>query len=130
MGAAEAIAAHAVHELALFAAAGIALGGLDDLLVDLIWIARTIWRRLFVYSRHARASADGLSGHGRVAVFVPAWHEADVIGAMLATARARWGDAAYRIYVGCYPNDPDTRAAVPDAPTRIASGLAATSLST
>jgi adsorption protein B len=116
MGVAETIVAHAVHELALFAAIGIALGGLDDLLVDFIWIARTVWRGLFVYSRHARADASVLTGNGRVAIFVPAWREAGVIGAMLRTAEARWGEADYRIYVGCYPNDPSTRATVPASP--------------
>ncbi|MBS0315105.1 MAG: glycosyl transferase family protein [Proteobacteria bacterium] len=116
MGLAETIAAGAVHELALFAAVGIALGGIDDLLVDLIWVARTLWRRFFIYSRHARANAADLTGMGRVAIFVPAWQEAGVIGAMLKTAQARWADSGYRIYVGCYPNDSETRAAIPDAP--------------
>lgn len=119
MGVAETIAAQAVHELALFAAIGIAIGGIDDLVVDLIWFARTAWRRLFVYSRHARADAAALASDpvNAIAVFVPAWHEASVIGAMLATARSRWGDDGYRIYVGCYPNDAETLAAIPAAPT-------------
>lgn len=118
MGVAETIAAIAVHELALFAGVGIVIGGIDDLLVDLIWIVRTLWRRLFVYSRHARTDAMTLArkAQGRVAVFVPAWREAGVIGAMLATAQARWGDGDYRLYVGCYSDDPDTLAAVPASP--------------
>jgi adsorption protein B len=104
--------AQATHELALFAAVGIALGGIDDLAVDLIWLARTLWRRVAVYTRHKRADAGRLSGSGTVAVFVPAWQEAAVIGPMLETALARWADAHCRIYVGCYPNDPETWAAV------------------
>lgn len=115
MGAAEGAVwaiAQATHELALFAAVGIALGGIDDLAIDLIWLARTLWRRLAVYTRHKRADAERLSGRGTVAVFVPAWREAAVIGPMLETALARWADADCRIYVGCYPNDPETWAAV------------------
>jgi adsorption protein B len=115
MGAAEAAIwaiAQATHELALFAAVGIALGGLDDLAIDLIWLARTIWRRAAVYTRHARSDAGQMQGDGRVAVFVPAWREAAVIGPMLGTALERWRDADCRIYVGCYANDPETRAAV------------------
>jgi adsorption protein B len=115
MGAAEGAIwaiAQATHELALFAAVGIALGGLDDLAVDLIWLARTLWRRAVVYTRYKRADADRLSGQGTVAVFVPAWREAAVIGPMLETALARWADADCRIYVGCYPNDPETWAVV------------------
>ncbi|HEU4967646.1 glycosyl transferase family protein [Sphingomonas sp.] len=104
--------AQATHELALFAAVGIALGGLDDLAVDLIWLARTLWRRAVIYTRHARSDAGQVRGSGTVAVFVPAWREAAVIGPMLETALARWRDADCRIYVGCYPNDPETLAAV------------------
>lgn len=103
-------AALATHELALFAAVGMAIGGLDDLAIDLIWLARTLWRRLAVYTRHPRADARllGAGASGTVAVFVPAWREAAVIGPMLQLALERWRDADVRIYVGCYPNDPAT----------------------
>jgi adsorption protein B len=106
--------ARATHELALFAAVGIALGGIDDLAIDLIWLARTVWRRIAIYTRYGRADAGqlGRQANGCVAVFVPAWREAAVIGPMLETALERWRGADCRIYVGCYPNDPDTWAAV------------------
>lgn len=102
--------AQATHELALFAAALFAIGGLDDLAVDLIWIARTCWRRLTIYRRHPRADAATLARHrpGRVAVFVPAWHESGVIGPMAAAALSRWAGEDVRLYVGCYRNDPAT----------------------
>lgn len=105
----------ALRELALFAAAGFLVGGLDELAIDLIWAARAGWRRLVVYSRFARADLASLAAPvapGRIAVFIPAWDEAAVIGAMLATALARFGAGDYRLYVGCYPNDPGTREAV------------------
>jgi len=44
----------------------------------------------------------------RLAVFVPAWDEARVIGPMLGAALARLEHPDYRIYVGLYPNDPAT----------------------
>ncbi|NJC35103.1 adsorption protein B [Sphingomonas jejuensis] len=103
------------RELALFAAAGILVGGIGDLCVDLLWIARAGWKRLFIYSRHRRATAAGFPAAdrpGRIAVFVPAWHESEVIGAMLRTACDHWAGADIRLYVGLYPNDPDTIAAV------------------
>lgn len=116
MGAAEAVwaAQQAVHELALFAAIGLLLGGLDDLLVDLIWAARSLWRRLTIYRWHERTDAGSLSAqaNGPVAVFVPAWRESDVIAAMAATALSRWAREDVRLYVGCYPNDLDTIRAV------------------
>lgn len=103
-----------VRELAVFSAVGILIGGLDDLLVDAIWAGRTLWRSATVYRRHRRADAASLTpgDAGPLAVFVPAWREAGVIGPMLRTALGRWGDAGYCIYVGCYPNDPDTLAEV------------------
>lgn len=102
-------------ELALFAAAGFLLFGLDDLLVDLIWIGRTAWRRLTIYSRHPRATAETLpppTAPGRIAIFLPAWDESDVIGRMLAAMLGRLRHPDFRVFVGCYPNDPATRGIV------------------
>lgn len=101
----------ATHEITLFAAVGLLVGGIDDLLIDVIWIARSAWRRATVYRRHAAADAGTLrpaTAPGRIAVFVGAWDEAPVIGAMLRTTLERFGDADYRIFVGLYPNDPAT----------------------
>ncbi|WP_327785536.1 glycosyltransferase [Sphingomonas changnyeongensis] len=104
----------ATHELALFAAIGILVGGIDDLAIDLIWLARAGWRRFAVYTRFPPADAATLTASrpGRIAVFVPAWQESPVIAPMLATAVRRWDGADFRIYVGCYANDPATTAAV------------------
>lgn len=98
-------------ELLLFAATGFAIGGFDDLLVDIIWLARRGWRRLFVYSRFPRASADTLPpprNPGAIAVFVPAWREHEVIGDMLRNALNCWEGHNFTLYVGCYPNDAET----------------------
>jgi len=97
------------REVMLFAAAGILLGGLDDLLVDLIFVAR----RLAGRGRALLLSDLPLADRPlRLAVFVPAWDEVAVIGRMLRAALARYDHPDYRIYVGCYPNDPATVAAV------------------
>ncbi|MBA3896158.1 MAG: glycosyltransferase [Sphingomonadaceae bacterium] len=103
------------RELTLSAAAGFLICGIDDLAVDLIWIVRSLWRRATVYRRHARSDAATLrpaSAPGRIAVFIPAWDEARVIAAMLRNTIARFGAADCRIYVGAYPNDPATIAAL------------------
>lgn len=102
-------------ELLLFSAVGFAIGGIDDLLVDAVWIGRRVWRRLTVYSIHPRATAAALPPSrtpGPIAVLVPAWQEADVIGPMLQGCLDRWGGADFRLFVGCYANDPPTIAAV------------------
>jgi adsorption protein B len=109
------VASAAARELTLFAAIGMLLGGLDDLAVDLLWLGRA-WHRQRI--RHRRplhptmAELAPAQSAGRLAIFVPAWCESEVIGAMLRATlgRLRYGD--YRIYVGTYANDPATVAAV------------------
>ena len=103
------------RELGLFAAIGLVIGGLDDLFVDLLWVGRTLWRRIAVYSRYPRATVVSLTppvAPGRIAIFVPAWAESAVIEQMLRTAVANIRHPDYLIYVGTYPNDPETAAAV------------------
>lgn len=102
-------------ELALFAAVGGLLFGLDDLLVDLIYFVRTAWRALTVYTRYPRAFADAFrppAHPGTLAVLIPAWDESTVIEAMLKATLARFDHSDYRLYVGQYRNDPATAAAV------------------
>ena len=85
------------YEILLFAVIGFALGGLDDLAIDLLFLIRRVWRAV----RHPRrlrmtmATLPPSSTPGRIAIFIPAWQEADVIGAMLRHAVHCWGDADY-----------------------------------
>lgn len=98
-----------MREMLLFAAVGFTVGGVDDVLVDLIYL----FRRLC--GRGARVSLAFLPvpvTPGRFAIFVPAWDEGSLIGAMLSTALRRIDHPDYRVYVGTYPNDSGTIAAV------------------
>lgn len=108
------------REATLFAAIWFLIGGIDDLLVDLIYAARAI--RLSIFSQRRRSLPSSASTDpvppGRIAVFVAAWDESQVIGRMLETALDRFDHADYRIYVGTYPNDPATIAAVADVAER------------
>jgi adsorption protein B len=99
-----------MREAALFAAVGFLFLGLSDLAVDLIWLGLAARRR--AGRRAAAGEIPAARAPGRLAVFVPAWDEAAVIGPMLNAAFAAWGDGDYRIYLGLYPNDPATLAAV------------------
>lgn len=102
-------------ELLLFASFCFIVGAIDDVIFDLIWMSHSIKRKLFVYTRHDRVVVDQLprSDDGKsLAIFVPAWREAAVIGAMLRRCIDQWSNRNYRIYVGCYPNDGETIAAV------------------
>ena len=108
-------------ELALFAATGFLLFALDDLAVDLIFFARSTWRTLVVYRRYPRAFADQLipfHGNDTMAVLIPAWDEAAVIGPMLRHTLGAFDHPDYRLYVGHYRNDPATAAAIADIADR------------
>ncbi|MBX3593485.1 MAG: glycosyl transferase family protein [Sphingomonas sp.] len=95
------------REATIFAAIGFLAGGLDDLIVDLVYF----WTRL--RARFARGSLPAPTPvTGRLAVFIPAWDEATVIGSMLRATLARYADRDYRLYVGAYPNDPATIGAI------------------
>ena len=98
-----------LHELLLFSAIWFLIGALDDLLIDLIWVVRRAYRRLRYYRREKPMRACDLpppASSGKIAVFVAAWQESEVIGAMLQQCRDAWrNEAGHIIYVGCYPND-------------------------
>ncbi|GAA0659272.1 adsorption protein B [Sphingomonas insulae] len=103
-----AILGAAARETMLFAAAGLLIGGIDDLIVDLCFIVHRL------SGRAARLSVDTLpqtATPASFAVFVAAWDEEAVIGEMLATAVRRFDYPDYLLYVGVYPNDPGTIAA-------------------
>lgn len=107
--------ADVASELALFAAAGFLLFALDDLVVDLIYFGRRLWRSIAVYSRYPRAFARSITPLWTpqpMAVFVPAWDESAIIGPMLRSALRRFEHPDYRIFVGHYRNDPATAAAI------------------
>lgn len=91
-------------ESTLFAAVVLLVLGLDDLLLDLI----------AAVTRGADPPVSTVAGPRwrRFAVLIPAWREDRVIGAMLRATLARYDHSDYRLYVGCYPNDPATAAAV------------------
>jgi adsorption protein B len=102
-------------ELALFAGVGFLLFAVNDLLVDLIFFARRMWRAVRVYSRHQRAYASYFvfnKDPGLLAIFVPAWDEATVIAPMLKSMLQRLDYDHYRVFVGHYRNDPATAAAI------------------
>ena len=102
-------------ELALFAGVGFLIFAMNDVLVDLIYFVRRLWRGMTVYSRHPRAYASYYvfnKNPGFLAILVPAWDEASVIAPMLKATLKRLDYDNYRIFVGYYRNDPATAAAI------------------
>lgn len=99
-------------ELLLFAAIWFALGAIDEIALDLVWL----WLRVSgrVKDQILDISPDN-ELKGVAAVFIPTWREAAVIGATVRHCLAVWPQRDLRIYVGCYRNDPDTLSALVDA---------------
>jgi len=102
-------------ELALFAGVGFLLFAINDLLVDVIYFARQVWRAIVVYTRFPRAFASDLpqdAEPGLMAILIPAWDESAVIASMLRATLDRLDYPAFRIFVAHYRNDPATAAAI------------------
>ena len=102
------------HELLLFAGVFFLVGALDDLAVDAAWL----WLRARGRAKTAirqRAALLHRNLAGPVAVLIPAWHEAAVIGETIRHLLATWPQASLRLYVGCYRNDPATIGAAIEA---------------
>ncbi len=123
------------QELLLFCVIIFIIGGLDDIIIDILWIYRWCKRKITIYrdikpmqshqlSRplthildHSILENEKLYTEGIHAIFVPTWQESLVIGDMLDGCYKAWSEAGFehRIYVGCYPNDDKTIAAVINA---------------
>ena len=104
----------ATRELLAVAAFGIAVSSIDDLLIDLIFLARRLWRTGYIYRHHKRAMVEDLVvvDPAPMAIIVPAWDEAVVIGKMLQHLIAKFDYPNYRVFVGVYPNDLATQSVV------------------
>jgi adsorption protein B len=92
-------------------AGAIALNQLDELFIDAQYLLRGLYRR------HRRAvSWETLARVEQkdIAILVPAWQEADVIGHMLehSVSRIDYDRRRYSIFCGTYQNDPATQAEV------------------
>ncbi|WP_130618795.1 glycosyl transferase family protein [Dyella amyloliquefaciens] len=87
------------------------ISGLDDLFIDIVYWLRRLWKSLFIYRKQRRACYYDLyrPAERALAIMVPAWHETGVIGNMAELAATTLDYENYHIFVGTYPNDPDTQ---------------------
>jgi adsorption protein B len=98
------------REMLVFALFWFLIGMADELAIDLVWFY--LRRKPQNRTPHLEPNAGaGEPAVGRLAVFVAAWREADVIGTTIADMLGTWRDSNYVLYVGCYGNDPATVAA-------------------
>jgi adsorption protein B len=98
------------HILALFVGSVFVISGFTDLFVDIFnfglkirrWILGRNWPKLTLKRMEAREQQ-------RIAIFIACWHEAEVIAKTLKNAAETIRYKNYDIFVGTYPNDPDTQ---------------------
>src|SRR5579864_5939683 len=90
------------------------LSGIDDLFVDSFYWLRRLYRRLFLQGRLRRVTETDLAGIPEkwAAIWIPAWHEHEVIDRMLLNTLESLDYRNYDIFVGSYPNDEATQLAV------------------
>jgi bacteriophage N4 adsorption protein B len=89
------------------------VSGIGDLILDVYYWVRLLFRKL-LSKRWYKLDLDRLYAREqqKIALFVPAWQEADVIYKMCVNAVQNIQYHNYDIFVGTYPNDLDTQAEV------------------
>jgi adsorption protein B len=93
--------------------------GVDDIIFDLLYWGRRI-RRAFIRYRFPTLTIEKLRGkpEQRIAIMIPCWQEFEVVERMLEFAATTLEYQRYDIFVGVYPNDERTLAAVQSAAAR------------
>lgn len=89
----------------------ISISSIDDLFIDIVYWVRRFIRMFTVYRRHPKMQYAALfsAPEKPLAIMVPAWHETGVIGKMAELAAITIDYENYHIFVGTYPNDPETQ---------------------
>ncbi|UVE16721.1 glycosyl transferase family protein [Pseudomonas sp. LS44] len=107
-------ALYALKVLATVLAVLMLVFGLDDLFIDIFYWLRLLIRRYRIYGKFERADEQRLFERAEqpLAIMVPAWQEVGVVGEMARLAASTLDYENYQIFVGTYPNDPQTQADV------------------
>jgi len=106
--------------LAIAIAIVIAISSIDDTLIDIIYWVRRCWRALITYKKYDRLDYSALykPAEKPLAIMIPAWRETGVIGPMAKLAASTLDYENYHIFVGTYPNDPETQSDVDEVTAR------------
>lgn len=106
-----AIYIYGLKYIAVVLAVIILVSGLDDLFIDIAYWSRRAWRALTVYRKHPYLDYRQLYKleEKPLAIMVPAWQEHGVIDKMAELAATTLDYENYHIFVGTYPNDPETQ---------------------
>lgn len=87
------------------------ISGVDDLFIDIVYWSRRLFRFFAFYRNNGYMSYQALykPDEKPLAIMIPAWNETGVIGNMAQLAASTLDYENYHIFVGTYPNDPDTQ---------------------
>lgn len=86
---------------------GYLISGIDDLVFDVVYWTRRALRGTF--DPDVRLSELLAVPERRAAIFIPAWHEGEVVWETLLYNGEVIDYERYDIFVGTYPNDPETQ---------------------
>ena len=90
------------------------IGGINELIIDLFYYSNRIYRRIFkgkLIKPLTRAQLNAVP-EKTMAIMLPAWNEGKVISQMLLNTLGTVDYKNYYIFIGTYPNDPQTQEAV------------------
>lgn len=87
------------------------VSGFDELIVDVIYFVRTLYRRLFVWSRFKHITEEELLNipEQPVAIMIPAWNESAIIFHMVHNTITTLNYSNFHVFIGTYPNDLETQ---------------------
>ncbi len=87
---------------------------IDDLYIDIRYWLHTARRAFLMRRRYRPLSEEALHAKPQqhIAIIIPAWHEDDVIAAMIENLITTVDYTQYAVFVGTYPNDAATIAEV------------------
>lgn len=96
--------------LLIFVALVFVISGIDDFFVFIVYLVRAAYRKFYVFRRYNPFTEEQLHEPDEkyVAIFIPCWDESAVIKRMLENTLETLMYKNYYIFVGTYPNDPDT----------------------
>lgn len=105
---------YALRAVLIVTAVCIIISSIDDLIVDVIYWVRTIYRSIVIRRIYKPMQVEHLylRDEDPFAVIVPAWKEAEVIRHMIENTLNTYEYNNYHIFVGVYQNDPETQAEV------------------
>jgi bacteriophage N4 adsorption protein B len=101
--------AAAISFLIVASAIAFVFFGIDDFALDAAyWIHR--WYRWYVARRYTPLTLEQMrtKEQQRIAIFIPCWHEHDIVDKMVELACSSLQYQRYDLYIGVYPNDPLT----------------------